>query len=258
MNNALQGHRVLITGGADGIGLGIADRFAAAGAEVIVCDLRQEAVQAVRQSRPAYHAYQADVSDADGIIELVKSATEEHGPLDTLVNNVGIAGPHAYVEDIDVEDWEQSLRANTSGMFYAIKAAVPEMKKRGSGSIINISSVGTATLPPRRAAYNTSKWAVEGLTRSLSRELGAFNIRCNAILPGVMGNERMERIMRRRAEAENRTFEDVRNEYLQCSAMGKLIDVEDIGEMAVFLASPKSRYVTGQLIAVCGGIQWEN
>ena len=192
------------------------------------------------------------------VMSFVEEALNNHGPIDTLVNNVGIAGPHAFVEDIVIEDWDLALRANTSGMFYAIKAAIPQMKARNAGSIINISSVGTQTLPPKRSVYNTSKWAVEGLTRSLSRELGPFNIRCNAILPGVMDNERMQKIMQRRATDENKPLSEIRDEYLQCSAMKRLISVEDIGEMAVFLSSEKARYVTGQLIAVCGGIQWEN
>lgn len=258
MSGAAERPLVVVTGGADGIGLGIADAFAGSGAAIAVCDVRPEAVERVRKARPAFAAYVADVSDARSVIAFIESALRDLGPVDTLVNNVGIAGPHAFVEDISIDDWDQSIRTNASGMFYATKAVVPQMKRRGSGSIINISSVGTLTLPPKRAVYNASKWAVEGLTRSLSRELGPFNIRCNAILPGVMDNERMERIMRRRAADEGRTFESIRDEYLKCSAMNKLISVEDIGAMAVFLSSDKARYVTGQLIAVCGGIQWEN
>lgn len=250
--------RIVITGGADGIGLGISDAFAASGAQIAVCDVRPEAIERVRQLRPSFAAEVADVSDPASITAFIEDVLRVHGPIDVLINNVGVAGPHAFVEDIAINDWDETLRTNTSGMFYAAKAVVPQMKARGSGSIINVSSVGTQTLPPKRAVYNTSKWAVEGLTRTLSRELGPFNIRCNAILPGVMDNERMERIMRRRAADENRSFAEVRNEYLQCSAMKSLISVEDIGEMAVFLSSSKARYVTGQLISVCGGIQWEN
>lgn len=114
------------------------------------------------------------------------------------------------------------------------------------------------TLPPNRSVYHTSKRAVKGLTRAMPRELGPYNVRCNAILPGIVDNDRMRRIMTRRTSAENKSLDNIRDDHLSCSVMNTLISVEDIGEMAVFLASPRARFVTGQLIAVCGGIKWEN
>lgn len=254
----MKGTRVVITGAADGIGLGIARCFVEAGAEVQVCDFSEQAVNSLNQNQESINAHVADVSDPESVNDFIAAARSNMGGIDVLINNVGVAGPHAFVEDMSIDDWENSMRANVSGMFYAIKAVVGEMKDRGSGVILNTSSAGTITLPPKRSVYNTSKAAVEGLTRSLARELGPFNIRCNAILPGVMNNERMNRIMTRRSEDENRPLDEIRAEYLEGVSMGSLVDVEDVGNMAVFLASEKARYVTGQLIAVCAGLLWEN
>lgn len=248
---------VLITGGADGIGFGIARRFLDAGARVYVCDSRAEAVNAAMAAENRVRAFQADISDPLQVKNLIAEVTGEAGNIDVLVNNVGIAGPQAAVEDLSEDDWDHTMRVNVGGHFYCTKRVVPGMKRAGGGAIINISSVGTATLPPKRSVYNASKWAVEGLTRSLARELGPSQIRCNAILPGVMNNSRMRGIMARRAAAEGRTLEDVEEEYIRFVSMGCLIEVDEIGDMAVYLASTKARHITGQLIAVDGGIMYE-
>jgi len=258
MSHDVKGVRVLITGGADGIGLGIARSFVRAGAAVHVCDASAAAVESVAKSDPAISAHSADVTKFEELETFVTMAHAAMGGIDVMINNVGISGPHAAVENITPEDWDITMRANVTSMFYGVKLVAPEMKLRKSGVILNTSSVGSFTLPPNRSVYNTSKWAVEGMTRSLSRELGPFNVRCNAILPGIVNNSRMKRIMQRRADAEDRHIDEVREEYLNSSSMHTLIEVEDIGEMAVFLASPRARFVTGQLISVCGGINWEN
>lgn len=251
------GQAVLITGGAEGIGFGIAECFLREGARVHVCDTRKEAVAKASGSHERLTASLADVGSAIQVKEMVAEASGRLGPLDVLINNVGIAGPQAKVEDLSESDWDDTVRVNLSGAFYATKHAVPLMKSKGHGCVINISSVGTTTLPPNRSVYNASKWGLEGLTKSLARELGPSNIRCNAILPGVMNNARMNGIMQRRAEAENRPLDEVRREYIAYVPMGCLIDVDEIGDLAVFLASDKARHITGQLIAVCGGIQYE-
>ena len=250
--------RVVITGGADGIGLGIARCFLEDGAQVHVCDIRPGAVEEAHKLHPDLKTHVTDVGDYDAVSRFIAECETAMGGIDVLVNNVGVAGAICFVEDIPVDDWDETLRVNTSGMFYGIRQVVGGMKKLGAGSIINISSVGTFTLPTKRSVYNTSKCAVEGLTKSVARELGEFGIRSNAILPGTMNNERMNRIVHQRMTNENRDFDDIMNEYLEFNAMKTVIDVEDIGNMAVFLSSEKARYVTGQLISVCGGVFMEN
>ena len=249
--------RVLITGAGDGIGLGIAGEFLKAGATVFICDVRGELFDE-RMRRTYAGCYTTNVGCVEDVTSMLEDIRTKVGGLDVLINNVGIAGPHAGVEDIALADWDATLRANLTGAFLCIKQAVPFMKAQNSGAIINISSVGTLTLPPMRSVYNTSKWAIEGLTKSLARELGPFGISCNAILPGIMNNNRMRSIMERRAKHEERALDDITADYLKYSAMGRLIEVEEIGHAAVFLASDKARSITSQLLSVCGGTAYED
>jgi NAD(P)-dependent dehydrogenase (short-subunit alcohol dehydrogenase family) len=249
--------RVLVTGAGGGIGLGIAREFLKSGAEVHICDVNDELFDLAGRSSFAgcYVTNVASSNDVDGMFDQIVGRS---GGLDVLVNNVGIAGPQADVEDISISDWDTTINTNLSGAFYCIRKAVPPMKQQMSGAIINISSVGTLTLPPRRSVYNVSKWAIEGLTKSLARELGPYNISCNAILPGIMNNSRMRSIMERRAEYEKRSIAEIADDYLKYSSMGRLIEVEEIGSMAVFLASTAARSVTSQLISVSGGVMYED
>ncbi len=249
--------RVLITGAGDGIGLGIADEFLKAGAKVFICDVRGELFDEKMRSSFA-GCYRTDVGSTADVTAMFDDIRAKVDGLDVLINNVGVAGPHAGVEDISLDDWDATLRANLTGAFLCIKQAVPYMKSQKRGSIINISSVGTQTLPPMRSVYNTSKWAVEGLTKSLARELGPFGINCNAILPGIMNNNRMRSIMERRSRHENRDLDDIAADYLKYSAMGRLIEVQEIGYAAVFLASQGARSITSQMLSVCGGTQYED
>lgn len=249
--------RVLITGAGDGIGLGIADEFLKAGAKVFICDVRGELFDEKMRSSFA-GCYRTDVGSTADVTAMFDDIRAKVEGLDVLINNVGVAGPHAGVEDISLDDWDATLRANLTGAFLCIKQAVPYMKSQKRGSIINISSVGTQTLPPMRSVYNTSKWAVEGLTKSLARELGPFGINCNAILPGIMNNNRMRSIMERRSRHENRDLDDIAADYLKYSAMGRLIEVQEIGYAAVFLASQGARSITSQMLSVCGGTQYED
>lgn len=249
--------RVLITGAGDGIGLGIAGEFLKTGATVFICDVRGELFDE-EMRRTFAGCYRTDVGSTDDVASMFEDIRSKADGLDVLINNVGIAGPHAGVEDIDLADWEATLRVNLTGAFLCIKEAVPHMKAQGGGAIINISSVGTLTVPPMRSVYNTSKWAIEGLTKSLARELGPFGISCNAILPGIMNNNRMRGIMERRSKHENRDVDDIAGDYLKYSAMGRLIEVEEIGHAAVFLASDKARGITSQFLSVCGGTAYED
>lgn len=249
--------RVLITGAGDGIGLGIAGEFIKAGAKVFICDVRGQLFDDAMRGTYA-GCYATNVGSVEDVTTMFEDVRAKVGGLDVLINNVGVAGPHAAVEDITLSDWDATMRANLTGAFLCVKEAVPYMKAQRAGSIINISSVGTLTLPPMRSVYNTSKWAIEGFTKSLARELGPFGINCNAILPGIMNNTRMRSIMERRSKHENRDIDDIAADYLKYSAMGRLIEVEEIGQAAVFLASANARSITSQMLSVCGGTQYED
>jgi NAD(P)-dependent dehydrogenase (short-subunit alcohol dehydrogenase family) len=248
---------VVVTGAGDGIGRAIAERFLAAGANVHICDVDAAHLERAIAANPGLGGTEADVGVAADVVRTIDEAEARMGPLDVLVNNAGIAGPRAPMEAIGDEDWDRVIRVNLHGMFYAMKRVIPSMKERGSGAIVNISTGSVQSVPVDRSVYNVSKAAVEGLTRTMARELGPFGIRVNAIRPGMVNNERMRGIVRRIAEQEGRTYGDVESGFLQFVSMRTKIEPAEIADCAVFLASDAARHVTGQVIAVDGGTEWE-
>ena len=248
---------VLVTGGVDGLGRAIARACLEAGWQVHVCDLNAVAVSNFVAEHPSISATVADVGRGDDVRRLFREAQTRLGPIGALINNVGIGGPSAAIEMISLADWEECLRVNVTGTFLCMQAAVEQMKKAGGGSIINISSASTRTRLPLRTPYIASKFAVEGMTLNAARELGPYGIRCNALLPGVLNNARMDGIVARRAEAEGRTAREVERDLLSMISLRARTELEEVAAMALFLASVAGARVTGELIAVSGNLEWE-
>lgn len=244
---------VVVTGGADGIGRAIAQRFLADGARVHILDVRPELVAQARDESPGLDGSIADVADASAVAEAIAAI----GSVDTLVNNAGIAGPTAAIEEIDDADWAATMSVNATGAFNAIRAVSPGFKARQAGVILNIVTTSVLTGLPLRLPYVASKGALMAMTRNVARELGPFGIRCNAILPGLIDNARGRRLLAEQAAREGRERDAVEAEWLRFVSMRCWIDPSEVGDMAVFLASPSARHVTGQAIAVCGGAEWE-
>ncbi|WP_326523011.1 SDR family oxidoreductase [Sphingomonas sp.] len=244
---------VLVTAGAAGIGRGIAQLFAERGDRVTICDVDAAALDRARADNPALGTVHADVADHAAALELVARA----GLVDVLVNNAGVAGPVADIEATDPGAWARCFDVNVHGAFNMIAAVVPAMRAAGTGAIVNISTASTLTGIPRRSAYVASKWALEGMTRNLARELGPVGIRVNAIRPGFMDTERMQGIMARIAAESGRAVADVEAEALGFISMRSKIQPVEIAEMAWFLASHAGRHVTGQIIGVDGNAEWE-
>lgn len=242
---------VLVTAGAAGIGLAIATLFAERGDRAAVCDVDPRALDRARAA--GLIAINSDVADRASVAQLVA----EVGPVEVLVNNAGLAGPVGDIEATDADDWQRCFAVNVHGAFNAIAAVVPAMRLAGTGSIVNISTASTVTGIPRRSAYIASKWALEGLTRNLARELGPANIRVNAIRPGFMDTERMQGIMARIAGETGRAVLDVEAEALSYISMRTKIQPVEIAEMAWFLASDAGRHITGQIVGVDGNAEWE-
>jgi NAD(P)-dependent dehydrogenase (short-subunit alcohol dehydrogenase family) len=249
--------RVIITAGAAGIGRGIADSFLDAGAAVCICDIDESALQRASSAEPRLACVTADVSALEDAERVVREANERLGGVDVLVNNAGVAGPTAALEDISLEDWTRTFSVNVTGAFLMTRAVVRQMKSRRSGCIVNISTASTVTGLPRRAPYIASKFAIEGFTRNLARELGQFGVRVNAIRPGFMNTSRMQDIMRRYAAERGASVEAVEREALGYISLRAKIDPREIGDMAVYLCSHAGRHITGQLIGVDGNAEWE-
>ena len=248
------GLRVCVTAGAGGIGRAIADAFIAHGARVLVSDVAERALADFRKAHPDHIAVQADAGSETATRALFESVQNQLGGLDLLVNNAGIAGPTAPVEAITTEAWQSTVDINLNGHFYALRAAVPLLKEVEDGAIIMISSVAGRLGYAYRLPYAATKWAIVGMAKSLSLELGSFGIRVNAILPGIVEGPRMDGVIRDRAAATGVSFEEMRETYLSKTALHRMVTAEDIAGMALFLASPMGRNISGQALSVCGDV----
>lgn len=243
---------VLITAGASGIGRTTAESFLAAGARVHICDIDSAALDNCSNANPGLTASVTDVSDATEVDRLFEQFNAHHGHLDVLINNAGIAGPTALVEDVDVDAWKQCISVSLSGAFFCARKAAPLLKARRSGSIINMASTAALFGFPLRSAYAAAKWGVVGLTKTWAMELGPFGIRVNAICPGSVSGPRIDGVIERDAQQRQLSAEQVRDVYLRQSSMRLFVDAQDIANMALFLSSDLGRNVSGQAIGVDG------
>jgi NAD(P)-dependent dehydrogenase (short-subunit alcohol dehydrogenase family) len=255
MELTMKGKRVLITAGAGGIGRVIAETFFKAGAKVHICDVVQSSLTDTTAALKGVTATLCDVSDLKQVDLLFADLKSYLGGLDVLVNNAGIAGPTGKVEDISVEDWRRCIDIDLNGMFYCTRLAVPLLKAAGGGSIINMSSAAGRLGFPFRTPYAAAKWAVVGFSKSLSMEVGIDNIRVNAIQPGVVEGERINRVIDAKAKALGITFEEQKKRSLERVSMQTMVTPQDIANMALYLASDPGKHVTGQAISVCAGVE---
>ncbi|MBI1777552.1 MAG: SDR family oxidoreductase [Proteobacteria bacterium] len=252
-----RGQKVLVTAGGGGIGRVIAETFQENGASVHVCDIDETALADLRAMRPEIGTSKADVAQAGEVDRLFEEALGRLGGLDVLVNNAGIAGPTAWVEDVSPAEWDRTIGVCLNGMFYCVRRAVPVMKEARQGCIINISSTSGRLAFPMRAPYAVAKWAVNGFTNTLASELGPFNIRVNSILPGWVEGERAESVMRNKAAALGISVEEMKAKAMQFIALKTQINPREIAEMAVYVASRSGRHISGQMLGVCGFIELE-
>ncbi len=252
---SLDGSRVLVTAGAAGIGLAIARKFVAAGARVHLCDIDRNALERTRQELPDVGTSEADVADPGAVERLFADANDRLGGLDVLVNNAGIAGPTAKVEEMAIDDWRQTLEVNITGQFLCTRLAVPLLRAAGGGSIINLASVAGRFGFPLRTPYAASKWAVVGFTKSLAMELGPDQIRVNALLPGIVEGERIERVIAAKADANGISHEAMRERLLASVSMRTAVTGDDVAAMALFLASAAGAKISGQAISVDGHVE---
>ncbi|MFM0479508.1 SDR family oxidoreductase [Paraburkholderia strydomiana] len=251
------GLRVFVSAGAAGIGLAIAEAFIEAQAEVYICDVNQAAIDEATSRFPKLHGGIADVSKQAQVDQIIDDARRKLGGLDVLVNNAGIAGPTGAVEELDPAQWESTVSTNLNSQFYFLRKAVPVLKETSDcASIIAMSSVAGRLGYPFRTPYASTKWAIVGLVKSLAAELGPSNVRVNAILPGVVEGERMDRVISARADALGIPFNAMREEYLKKISLRRMVTVDDIAAMALFLASPAGSNVTGQAISVDGNVEY--
>lgn len=241
--------RVLITGGASGIGLAMAKGFADQDDEVWITDVNQVALGKCPSS---WKKTAVDVSNEPQMAALFSDISNTWGDLDAVCANAGIAGPTAQVEDVALADWNTCVSITLGGAFLTAKYAAPMMKAAGRGSIVITSSTAGQYGYPNRAPYAAAKWGVIGLMKTLAMELGPHGIRANAICPGAVEGPRMEGVLQREANAKGMTRDEVYQGYASGTSMGSFVTAQDIANTAIFLASDKARLVSGQVIAVDG------
>lgn len=244
--------QVVITAGASGIGLNIAKGFLAKGATVFVCDIDKEKVVAANQLNNNLLAFIADVGkyeEVEAFFNFIKAHTNT---IDVLVNNAGVSGPTAPVEEITPTEWDQTVSITLNGMFYNTKLAIPMIKNSKEGSIINISSSAAYFGFPFRTPYTASKWGIIGFTKTIAMELGAEGIRVNAICPGSVSGDRIDRVIKNEADLRGLTFNEVKAGYERQVSLRTFVDAEDVTNTILFLCSDYGKRISGQALGVDG------
>jgi len=243
---------VLISGGASGIGRAIAERFLAQRDSVHICDTSPNHIDEFLGANPGATATLADIGKRSDVDRVFDDLVRHHGGLSILVNNAGIAGPSAPVEETDEDGWDRCIQVNLSGTFYMTRRAVPLLKARERSSIINIASTAALFGYPLRSAYTASKWAQIGLTKTWAMELGPLGIRVNAVCPTSVSGPRIEAVIERDAEQRGLTTEEVRHVYQRHTSMRTFVTAEEVAATVMFLASDHASKISGQSIAVDG------
>ncbi len=247
--------RVLITAGAAGIGRESARAFVATGAKVFVCDIDAAGLRRLARDIRGVLTTTCDIADGGAVEQMVAGAATALGGLDVLVNNAGIAGPTAPVEDVRPDDWDKTVQVNLTGTFDVTRVAIPHLKRSAAGVVIIISSAAGRFGYANRSAYAATKWGLIGFTKSLSIELGRYGIRANAILPGLVAGERLHRVLEGRAQVSGQTVEQVTERAMANQSIKQLVDPRDIAALAVFLASDAGKAISGQMLPIDNDMQ---
>ena len=252
MELEIDGLRTIITAGAGGIGLEIARAFAREGARVHVCDVDEAALAALAKSDPRITASRCDVADRAQVSRFFDEALAKLGGLDCLVNNAGIAGPTGRVDEIDPAEWDRCIAVDLTGQFNCARLAVPPLRKSMNASIMNVSSLAGRLGFAMRTPYASAKWGVIGLTKSLAVELGPDKIRVNALLPGIVAGDRQKRVLDAKAKARGVSYEEMEKIAFSYTSIKEYVTPQQLADLAVFVASPRGRSMSGQSLSVCG------
>jgi 3-oxoacyl-[acyl-carrier protein] reductase len=259
MTRELEDRIAIVTGAAKGMGWEICLTLARAGAHLALAaresaPLETLAREVEKLGRRAL-VQPTDVTDEPAVERLVERTRSAFGGrIDILVNAAGVTGPiETPVWEIKADDWDHVMAVNVRGTFLPIKHVLPTMIAQRYGKIVNISGTSGLRGYKYRAAYSSSKWALRGLTRTVALEVGPYNVNVNALHPGIVAGERMDRLCREKARVRGWTPEQVYQEYVQEMALRRVTTAEDIARAVLFLVSEASRNMTGQSVTVDGG-----
>ena len=253
MPGLLEGKVAVVTGAANGIGRGIARVLAREDADLVLTDIAADALTACAAELRA-DSYVQDVTSAADCAQVVESILASKGRIDLLVNNAGVSKSVPFHE-LDEREWNRVHDVNVKGVFLATRAVIPHMMSRRSGSIVSISSMVGKEAIPFFVHYSASKFAVIGLTQGLAKEMAPYDVRVNAVCPGVVRTPLWEPLLDQLAENKRISREEAWNEFINGIPLGRPQEPEDIGEVVAFLASSRAVNMTGQAINVTGGMQ---
>jgi NAD(P)-dependent dehydrogenase (short-subunit alcohol dehydrogenase family) len=254
----MQPRTAIVSAAASGIGQAIAKALHDDGWLVYVCDQDSAAIATLQQDGAGIAARTGDVGDPAAVEQFyrwIEDDLAERGlsGIDLLVNNAGIAGPTARIEDQPVEEWHKTININLNGTFHMTRGAIALLRARSPGaSIINMGSTAGLFGCPLRGPYVASKWAIVGLTKTLAMELGPEGIRVNAICPGSVEGPRIDRVIQSDARARGLSVAEVEREYKRQTSLRTFSTTEDIAAMVRYLVSPAGQRISGQAIAIDG------
>lgn len=249
----------IITGASRGIGWRLVERFLAEGARVVACARTTDRLEALKQSvgDAPLEVITADAATREDVAAVVARAIEAFGRIDILINNAGAAGPTTPVEQLSLEDWTGTLNSNLTSAFLFVRETVPTMKTQGGGAVVNIGSMTGKKPLIFRVPYAAAKMGLIGLTRTLAEELGPHGIRINTVCPGTVEGERLDEVLAEQADKRGMTVEAITDYARNMSPLKSFVSSDDVAELVLFLASERSRHMTGQDINISAGqITW--
>ena len=248
-NRSFDDQVALVTGASMGIGRATALEFARRGADMVICDVDEDAgvgvAEEIRDLGVTCTFVRADVSSTDDIDHLFEVIDDEYGRLDVACNNAGIEGEQAPVGECSLDNWHQTIGVNLDGVFYCLRREIERMLSQGGGAIANVSSVAGVSGFPNLPAYVASKHGVVGLTKAAALDYAEDNIRINAVCPGVIDTPMVERT--------TGNDPDVEQQYIAMEPVGRMGTPQEIADSIVWICSDKASFVTGETLAVDGG-----
>jgi len=253
----LKNKKFIISAAGDGIGFTIAKKIVENGGKVYLTDINQETINFIKSKKKYKNKIFAEKIDCANHDEVKKyfNTLKSLIKIDGLINNIGIAGPTKYLSNISIQEWQKTIDTNLNSHFYFSKYAIPLLKKNRSGSMVNLSSTAGLYGFPQRSPYAASKWAIIGLTKTLAMELGKFNIRVNAICPGSVEGDRMQRVIKAKANLVKSSSKNIKKEFESMVSLKNFVTKEDIASMVIFLLSEQSKNISGQIISVDGNTE---
>ncbi len=254
----LLGTVAVVTGAAQGLGLGISEELARQGARVIIADRQvkkaEEAASGLADNGLSVDARFLDIADSRAVNDFFSSVAEKHGRLDVLVNNAGVGQNVAPVVDLSDDEWNKVIGITLTGTFYCCRAAGRLMETQSSGCIVNVASINGQNPAALVAAYNVAKAGVISLTRTLALELAAYGVRVNAVCPGPVYTEFNRTVMAQRCESLGITEDQMTERVREAIPLGRWGEAGDIAKVVVFLCGPGSSWMTGDVVRVSGGL----